>query len=89
MGDAVALEPGVPCRMCTHCKTGSYNLCPDIRFFATPPVHGSLAQHVVHAADFTFKIPDGVSLEEVKRLDFVHCPAYPLTVWTHIIVRDG
>lgn len=25
------------------CREGRYNLCPDIKFFATPPVHGSLA----------------------------------------------
>jgi NADPH:quinone reductase-like Zn-dependent oxidoreductase len=39
-----------------------------MRFFATPPVHGSLAQHVVHPADLAFKIPDNVSLEEVRPL---------------------
>lgn len=26
------------------CREGRYNLDPDIRFFATPPHHGSLAQ---------------------------------------------
>lgn len=42
-GDRVALEPGVPC--CSHhqYRQGRYNLAP-IRFFATPPVHGSLAE---------------------------------------------
>ena len=36
-GQRVALEPGVPCRICRECKAGRYNLCPDVRFFATPP----------------------------------------------------
>jgi NADPH:quinone reductase-like Zn-dependent oxidoreductase len=37
-----------------------------MRFFATPPVHGSLAQFVVHPADLCFKLPEHVSLEEVS-----------------------
>lgn len=46
VGDRVALEPGVPCWKCNYCKEGLYNLCPDMQFFATPPVHGSLANQV-------------------------------------------
>ncbi|MDQ1738605.1 MAG: L-iditol 2-dehydrogenase [Pseudonocardiales bacterium] len=38
LGQRVALEPGVPCRRCEQCRAGRYNLCPDVRFFATPPV---------------------------------------------------
>jgi len=63
-GDRVTLEPGVPCRACSHCRSGKYNLCPDIEFFATPPVHGSLATYVVHAADYVYKLPENVTFEE-------------------------
>ncbi|CAM9249963.1 unnamed protein product, partial [Phaeothamnion confervicola] len=63
-GDRVAMEPGIPCRRCLQCKTGFYNLCPDMAFFATPPVHGSLARFVTHPADFCFKLPDGMTLEQ-------------------------
>jgi len=64
VGDRVAIEPGVPCGFCQHCKGGRYNLCPDIEFFATPPYDGSLCTYVTHAADFCFKLPDNVSYEE-------------------------
>lgn len=47
-GDRVALEPGISCWRCNHCKGGRYNLCPEMKFFATPPVHGSLANQVDH-----------------------------------------
>ena len=40
----MALEPGVPCWSNKACREGRYNLCPDIKFFATPPHHGSLMQ---------------------------------------------
>merc|ERR1712196_696208 len=33
-------------------------------FWATPPVHGVLRSSVIHPADFTFKIPENVSLDE-------------------------
>lgn len=45
-GDRVALEPGISCWRCSLCKEGRYNLCPEMKFFATPPVHGSLANEV-------------------------------------------
>ncbi|KAI9073710.1 hypothetical protein K1719_044334 [Acacia pycnantha] len=63
-GDRVAIEPGISCARCVPCKHGRYNLCPDMKFFATPPVHGSLANQIVHPADLCFKLPDNVSLEE-------------------------
>lgn len=61
LGQRVALEPGVPCRRCEQCRHGRYNLCPDVRFFATPPVDGSLSERVVIDADFAFPVPDSLS----------------------------
>lgn len=42
VGDRVCLEPGVPCGKCEYCKSGKYNLCPDVRFLATPPIPGAM-----------------------------------------------
>jgi L-iditol 2-dehydrogenase len=61
LGERVAIEPGVPCRLCDHCKSGSYNLCRDMAFFATPPVDGAFAQFVAIAADFAHPVPATVS----------------------------
>ncbi len=63
-GDRVALEPGVPCGACEFCLSGKYNLCPDVKFFATPPYHGCLMNFVSHPAQFAFKLPDHVSSVE-------------------------
>ncbi len=63
-GDRVALEPGVPCGHCEFCLTGRYNLCPDVKFFATPPYDGCLMNYVAHPAQFAFKLPDNVSSVE-------------------------
>ncbi|XP_047002725.1 sorbitol dehydrogenase-like [Schistocerca americana] len=75
-GDRVAIEPGVSCRLCSFCKEGRYNLCPDVAFCATPPVDGNLVRYYVHAADFCYKLPDHVSLEEGALLE-------PLSVGVH------
>ncbi|CAI0547021.1 unnamed protein product [Linum tenue] len=79
-GDRVALEPGISCWRCSYCKQGSYNLCPEMKFFATPPVHGSLANQVVHPADLCFKLPDDISLEEGAMCE-------PLSVGVHACRR--
>lgn len=64
VGDRVALEPGIPCRMCNFCKTGRYNLCPDVVFMATPPIDGAFAEYIVHPEDFAFKLPENISYDE-------------------------
>jgi len=64
VGDRVAVEPGITCGRCDLCKSGRYNLCPDVQFLATPPVDGAFVQYIRHREDFLFKIPDGLSFEE-------------------------
>ena len=44
IGDRVALEPGKTCGHCEFCKGGKYNLCPDVVFFATPPIDGGFQE---------------------------------------------
>ncbi len=61
VGQRVAMEPGIPCRRCRACRTGHYNLCPDVRFFATPPIDGTFARFVVHDEDFCYPLPDNLS----------------------------
>lgn len=62
-GDRVAIEPGITCGRCEHCKTGRYNLCPKVEFLATPPVDGAFVQYIKHRADFLYPIPDHLSFE--------------------------
>ena len=50
-------------------RLGIYNLDPAVRFWATPPVHGILRPTVVHPADFTFKLPDNVSLPQAAMVE--------------------
>ena len=76
VGDRVALEPGKTCGKCEFCKSGRYNLCPDVIFFATPPVDGVFQEYVAHEAGLCFKIPDNMSTEEAALIE-------PLAVGMH------
>ncbi|WP_299680114.1 NAD(P)-dependent alcohol dehydrogenase [uncultured Roseobacter sp.] len=64
VGDRVCMEPGIPNAASKAAKLGVYNVDPDVRFWATPPVHGCLTPSVVHPAAFTYAIPDHVSFAE-------------------------
>ena len=69
IGDRVALEPGVPCGSCTQCRAGRYNLCPDVHFFATPPVDGAFAEYVTLPRAFAHRVPDNVSFDAAALLE--------------------
>ncbi len=64
VGDKVALEPGKTCGKCKFCREGKYNLCPDVVFFATPPVDGVFQEYVAHEANLCFKLPENMSTLE-------------------------
>ncbi|EEY23785.1 D-xylulose reductase A like protein [Verticillium longisporum] len=76
-GDRVALEPGYPCRRCADCLAGNYNLCHEMVFAATPPYHGTLTGFWAAPADFCYKLPENVSLQEGALIE-------PLAVAVHI-----
>ena len=82
VGDRVALEPGKTCGHCEFFKTGRYNLCPDVVFFATPPVDGVFQEYVAHEAGLCFKLPDNVSTMEGALIE-------PLAVGFHAARQGG
>ncbi|TNH44000.1 NAD(P)-dependent alcohol dehydrogenase [Photorhabdus luminescens] len=64
IGDRVCMEPGIPNLQSPQSRAGIYNLDPEVRFWATPPIDGCLRERVIHPAAFTFKLPDNVSFAE-------------------------
>ena len=64
VGDRVALEPGITGGECEQCKSGLYNLCPDVVFLATPPVQGCNEEYIAFPENMCFKLPDNVSTKE-------------------------
>ncbi|GMA19788.1 NAD(P)-dependent alcohol dehydrogenase [Arsenicicoccus piscis] len=69
VGRRVSIEPGVPCFTCEQCLAGRYNLCYDMRFYATPPIDGAFAQLVTVHSAFAHDIPDSVSDDAAALLE--------------------
>lgn len=61
IGRRVAIEPQRPCRVCDFCRSGAYNLCPKMEFYATPPVDGAFCEYVVIQDDFAYEVPGTIS----------------------------
>lgn len=82
VGDKVAVEPGIPCGTCEACREGKYNLCPDVRFWAAPPVNGCMQEYVSFPANMCFKIPEGMTTLEAAMIE-------PLSVGLHAVSKSG
>ncbi len=64
IGQRVAIEPGIPDGICEQCRAGRYNLCPNVRFFGTPPIDGAFTNYVTIPASFAYTLPVSLSDEE-------------------------
>src|SRR6476660_8369607 len=61
VGQRVSIEPQRPDPNSEETRRGHYNLCPHMRFFATPPVDGALCDYVTIGAEFAHPVPDSMS----------------------------
>ena len=61
IGERVSIEPQRPDPDSEEVRRGHYNLCPHMRFFATPPVDGALCDYVTIGAGYAHPVPDSVS----------------------------
>ncbi len=94
VGSRVALEPGIPCGRCLQCRSGRYNLCPDVKFFATPPIDGAFASYVRIHEDFAFPVPgtmsfDAAALIEPLSVGVWACRKAQVTAGTSVLVTGS
>lgn len=69
VGQRVAVEPARSCGKCEPCREGHPNLCPEVRFFGTPPVDGAYCEWVNVPASNVFPLPDVLSDAEGALLE--------------------
>ena len=69
VGQRVSIEPGVPCLSCEQCLTGRYNLCPRMRFLATPPIDGAFCEYIAVLETFAHPVPDHISDDAAAMLE--------------------
>ena len=69
VGQRVSIEPGVPCLSCEQCLAGRYNLCPRMRFLATPPIDGAFCEYLAVHEAFAHPVPDSLSDDAAAMLE--------------------
>lgn len=94
VGERVTLEPGVPDGTCRECRAGRYNLCPNVRFFATPPIDGAFTNYVSIHEDFAYSLPDELSdnagaLMEPLSVGIWACKKGEVTAGDHVLVTGA
>jgi L-iditol 2-dehydrogenase len=80
VGDAVALEVGLPCEVCELCLEGRYNICASLKFRSSakgfPHAQGTLQERINHPIKWCHKLPSAFPLEMGALLE-------PLSVAIH------
>jgi len=79
-GDRVVIEPGFACGRCEFCRSGKYNLCPNVVFLSAPPINGTFCDYVAVQESFVFPIPESLSLADAAM-------AEPVAVAVHAMNR--
>lgn len=86
VGERVAIDPSRPCGKCRLCRSGRYNLCPEMVYFGSasvvPPSEGCFAEYVTAPARNAWKLPDGFDYALGALLE-------PLSVAMHAVQRSG
>lgn len=86
LGSRVAIDPSHPCHICSHCRRGHTNLCPNMRYFGsaacTPPMDGSFREYVPVPATGCHIIPDTLSYDSASLLE-------PLAIALHGVGQAG
>jgi L-iditol 2-dehydrogenase len=91
VGQRVSIEPGVPDLTCGQCLAGRYNLCPNMRFFGTPPVDGAFAEYVVVHEAFAHPVPysvgdDAAALLEPLSVGIWACMKAQVTAGSRVLI---
>ncbi|NHD17598.1 MULTISPECIES: alcohol dehydrogenase catalytic domain-containing protein [unclassified Actinopolyspora] len=82
VGATAVVEPAVPCRHCSSCTAGRYNLCANGHCLGSPPNDGGLAEYVAVDAAQLHRAPAGLPAAAVPSLE-------PLAVAVHALRRTG
>ena len=73
VGTRVAIDPAHPCKTCTYCTDGRYNLCPNMRYYgsaaSSPPFDGTFRQCAPALAKGCYPIPDDLDYRQAALLE--------------------
>lgn len=81
VGQRVVVEPNYPCGICTYCRTGRGNICPNKKSLGVT-ISGCFAEQFVAPAEFVWPLPDTISDEDAVTIE-------PLAVSLHALWQSG
>lgn len=68
-GQAVAVDPAIPCGQCARCREGNANLCPSVRFAGHGTTDGGLQEYISWPTALLNPVPEGFSPATVALLE--------------------
>ncbi|MDD5697331.1 MAG: alcohol dehydrogenase catalytic domain-containing protein [Victivallaceae bacterium] len=64
-GDAIAIEPGMPCHHCDQCLRGREHTCRKLIYLGCPgQAEGCLSEYIVMKEESCFPLGENITLEE-------------------------
>jgi L-iditol 2-dehydrogenase len=68
-GEAVAVDPAVPCGVCASCLEGNRNLCPFMRFSGHSDTDGAMREHLAWPTHLLHRLPPALSAADGAMLE--------------------
>jgi L-iditol 2-dehydrogenase len=81
IGQRVIVEPNYNCGVCTFCRSGHGNICPNKKSLGVT-IPGCFAEQFVAPAEFIWPVPDTISDEDAVTIE-------PLAVSLHALWQSG
>lgn len=81
IGDRVAVDAIVPCRRCAFCRSGQYQVCPNLGHYGFQH-SGGFAEYLLVPEENAIALPDDLTFEDGALLDV-------LVVGIHAVGRAG
>jgi L-iditol 2-dehydrogenase len=81
IGQRIIVEPNYPCGVCTFCRTGRGNICPNKKSLGITH-SGCFAEQFVAPAEFVWPVPVAISNEDAVTIE-------PLAVSLHALWQSG
>ena len=81
IGQRVIVEPNYPCGVCTYCRAGRGNICPNKKSLGVT-IPGCFADQFIAPVEFVWPVPDAISDENAVTIE-------PLAVSLHALWQSG
>jgi L-iditol 2-dehydrogenase len=81
IGQRVIVEPNYPCGVCSYCRSGRGNICPNKKSLGVN-ISGCFAEQFVAPAEFVWPMPETISDEDAVTIE-------PLAVSLHALWQSG